>query len=426
MGLTRHLSPLSGMTPVLVGLVLWNVGNYAFFVLAGRATGPKGYATLAALLAIGLLIQIPAGAIQVGFSRRVAALPRQSPEAAWLLRRVAAHGAVWGTVVALIAGAVTWLVAPSFPDAAVAWMAVSLAPIPLQAVAVGMLQGEQRFGAVATTLSMLGVPRPLLLLACLPFMAAVTAAMAGSALTMVVAAAVGLLLAFPRGVPRADPPPRELWRAFLRTFGVLAVGLAGIGFLLNLDVLVARASLDAHTAGLFGAVAVLAKATVIIPQAVALVLLPRVSASHEKRERTGNLLVLGLAVTVVTSAVGVVIALLAGRPIVELVFGTEFADGADYLPALIATTGLTGLVLVLMNHQVARGIDRYNVVVAIMAVVEGCLFAAFHGSVSQLLMVEFIVGGLAVAIYEALFFRSEGGICHSVRATFSRLRALSS
>ena len=69
-GLLRriHESPLGGGPAVLVGLVLWNSGNYAFFLLAGRRLGPDDYGVVAALLAVTLIVLVPSGALQVAFS----------------------------------------------------------------------------------------------------------------------------------------------------------------------------------------------------------------------------------------------------------------------------------------------------------------------------------------------------------------------
>lgn len=413
---------LSGMVPVLIGFALWNLGNYAFFVIAGRATGPEGYSTLATLLALGLLVQVPAGAIQIGISRRIASLPPHSPEAAWLIRHAAVRCLAWGLALSVMAGGATWMVDSSFPRAAVVWTAVSILPIPVFTLATGFLQGHQRFGAFSGSLAMIGVPRPLALLACLPLTAAVTAAVAGSALAMLLAASTALWLAWPRGIPVANPPPHDLWRTFTHTITSLIAGLTGVGLLLNLDIIVARATQDARTAGLFGAVAVLAKATIVIPQAAVSVLLPRVNAAHEGDRHTGPLLVRGLAVTAITLAGLAVAAAAVGRPVVELVFGADYGDGARYLPPLIGITGLTGLILVLMNHQLARGADRYAWIVAGLGAIEGVLFLFFHSSITDLLIVEAAVGVAGLVFYEALHGRSEAGVSRTIRAMAAERR----
>ncbi|MFN8109084.1 MAG: hypothetical protein U0Y82_04460 [Thermoleophilia bacterium] len=294
---------LGGLHLVLVGLALWNIGNYAYFTIAERVSGPRDYATVGALLAVAMLVQIPAGAVQVGVARLIPTFPDRSPEAAWLMRHAVARCVAGGAVAAVVVGVVARLAAPGLSWAEVVWTAVAVLPIPVFSLGTGILQGQQRFGAFAGAVSLLGVPRPLALLALLPAFAAVTSAVAGSAAAMLVAGGAAVALAWPRGVPSPLDPPRHLWRRFLRTLGPLALGLTGVGTLLNLDYIVARATLPAHTAGLFAGVAVLAKATVIIPQAVAWVLQPRVATLEHEGHSASRLLGLGVSITIVTVAV---------------------------------------------------------------------------------------------------------------------------
>ena len=195
-----------------------------------------------------------------------------------------------------------------------------------------------------------------------------------------------------------------------------ALGLTGVGTLLNLDYIVARATLPAHTAGLFAGVAVLAKATVIIPQAVAWVLQPRVATLEHEGHSASRLLGLGVSITIVTVAVTAGLTALVGRPLVELLFGHKFGDGAVYLAPVIATTGLTGLLLLMMNHQLARGVDGFAWVVAALGAVEAVLFAVFHRSVAQLLVVETAVGCAGLVVYELRYGRSDAGLSRSMRA----------
>ncbi len=406
---------LGGMPIVLTGLILWNLGNYVFFVIAGRTVGPAQYATVAALLSTTMLIQIPSGAIQVGISRQVAALTTKPDAIAALLRFAMLRCLIWGVVVGAATVAITMLIAPSLGTVNALWTGATTAPMPLYSFASGVLQGQQRFRRFALSVSMLGLPRPVFLLLCFLVMHEITSAIAASALTIVAACVTTVMLAWPAGVERV-PPPLSLWRGFLRTIAPLAVGLAGFGALVNVDVIVARASLPERIAGLFGAIAVLGKATVIFPQAVAWILLPRVSVRHARGQRTGSLLVLGVAVCAVLVLVAAGVAWLFDDQIVRLVFGSEFVDGARYLPPLILTTGLIGILLLLMNHQLGRGDDRFAVVMAGLAVLQGLLLAVVHDTVEHLLLIEFVVGALGLVIHEAIHTDPDAGLCRSIHA----------
>ncbi len=417
-GSAPRLAVLSGLPIVLIGLVLWNLGNYAFFVIAGRAVGPEHYATVAALLAATMLVQIPSGAIQVGISRQIAVVAAGPPAVKALLRFAAVRLLILGTILGGLTALATLVFAPSLPRIDALWTGLAVLPMPLYAFSSGLVQGQQQFARFSATVSMLGVPRPLLLLAALPIMDKVTSTIAASALTIILATITAVALAWPPG-PRDPHPSREVWQSFGRTIAPLAVGLTGFGALVNLDLIVARAALPNREAGLFGAVAVLGKATVIVPQAIAWILLPRISERRGRGQRTDTLLAGGIAICIVCVVAAAGVALLLGGPIVSLVFGQEYRDGGVYLAPLIATTGLLGLLLLLMNHQLGLGDDRFAVAIAVLAGLQGIALVAIHDSPWHLLLVELGAGILGVVVYEYLHGRTGDGLFRSIRALWA-------
>ena len=63
--MSRPAAPaLRGGGVVLIALVAWNLGNYAFFLVAGRWLGPEDYGLVAALLAATLVVAVPVQALQ--------------------------------------------------------------------------------------------------------------------------------------------------------------------------------------------------------------------------------------------------------------------------------------------------------------------------------------------------------------------------
>lgn len=68
--LARHRRIAGGGAWVLVSLGLWNLGNFLFFVIAGRLLGPEDYGLVAALLAATLVVMVPASAFQYAIARQ--------------------------------------------------------------------------------------------------------------------------------------------------------------------------------------------------------------------------------------------------------------------------------------------------------------------------------------------------------------------
>ena len=415
-GLLRriHESPLGGSPAVLVGLVLWNAGNYVFFLLAGRWLGPDDYGVVAALLAVTLIVLVPSGALQVAFSRRVAELgPEGHATAVALFRRTLCWTLGIGVALAVLAYVIAELTTSSIPTGPLALTALAIAPMGAFSLALGSLQGQHRFGAFAAGLAMLGAPRPIVFALLTLGTSGVFAAMGAPTVAIFCAALLVVLLARPRG-HHDHRLMGEEWRTFRRRIAPFAIGLSGVAVLLNVDVIVAKAALSDRTAGHFGAVAVLAKAITLVPQTVSWVLLPRIAKARSTAMSTGRFLAIGAVTTVVAGVGATLVAWAAGTPIIRLAFGAEYAGGGRLLAPLVAVSTLTGLLMVLMNYQMGCGFDGFVWAIAALAAFEMLLFAGLHGSAGTIIWVEALVGILGIAIYEALYARGDGGLFRNV------------
>ena len=406
---------------MLVGLVLWNAGNYVFFLLAGRWLGPDDYGIVAALLALTLIVLVPSGALQVAFSRRVAELGPEGHATASALFTQALRWTIGaGIAVAALGYLVAELATTAIPTGALLLTACAIAPMGAFSLALGSLQGQHRFGAFAAGLAMLGAPRPIVFALVALGTSGVIAAMGATAVAIFAAALLVVLIARPRTNPLGRVDARE-WSTFWRGITPLAVGLSGVAVLLNVDVIVAKAALADRTAGHFGAVAVLAKAITLVPQTVSWVLLPRIAKARSSSVPTGPLMAMGAGVTVVAGAVATLVAWAFGTPIVRLAFGAEYADGGSLLAPLVAVSALTGLLMVLMNHQMGCGLVGFVWAIAGLAALELLLFSLFHGSTDAIIAVEAVVGIIGLTLHEAIYWRGDGGLLRNL-GQMARLR----
>lgn len=422
--IARHRGLAGGGAWVLASLALWNGGNFLFFVIAGRLLGPEDYGLVAALLAATLVVMVPASAVQYAVAREEGPLvDRGSPDAgavyAWAWRRT---GLLLLPVLAVLAAVIA--VAGRAAGGPVGPMCATLlvvAPMVPMYLSLGQLQAENRFRGFALPVSLLGVPRPVALLALYAVGLGVYAAILGSAVAVVAAAVAGWALtrARLRGAPPAPAPARQ---AFRRAIGPLAVGLAGIAVLTNLDVVVAKIALSDDEAGEFGAVAVLARAVVLVPQAVSIVLLPRVAARRAAGRETGSLLAAGVGITLAVGAVATLVALLAEEPIVRLTYGEEFVGGAHLLAPLTAASTLLGAVIVLVNHHAGRSADGYVWAIGAVSLTLPLLFLVLHDSGMQLILAETIAYTLALVVHEVIHGRGPDGILRGLAATARGLR----
>jgi O-antigen/teichoic acid export membrane protein len=416
------------------GMAVANAGNYAFNVVMAFLLGPEAYGALAALLALVLVGSVPGLALQAVVARRVA-LARSGrapsdaawPGVGWLVGRA-------GLALALL----TLVVGPGLVlflhlDSAVPvlWLALALAPTPLLFAVQGLLQGRERFGALAAVLLAGAGVKLAIGLALVAAGLGVSGAMAGVAAGGLLAALAGLRLAGRRGtvagpgavgpgavdsrgdqtsgsatLPSGAPLPEGMAAArpegataarphstWWREVGGATTGLLGLFLLANVDVLLARHYLDQAAAGRYALGAVVAKIAFWAPQFVVTVVFPRLVGAADPRRLLGGsaLLIAGFGGLL---AAGLAVADRVG--LIVPVLGEGYEGLGPLLPVFAALgTGLA-LVQLLLFEGIATRDRRMGRAVVVALVAEVALVAGpLHGSVGQ-------VAGAALAVVAAL------------------------
>ncbi len=398
------------MSIIAACLGAWSVGVYLFYLLAGRLLGPEEYGLAAALQSVIVVTSLPLTALQWSSARMVASAPSGDPQVAAVYRRavVLATGASAG--LATVATAVTVIAAEASPIPAGAlvvtyWSIVPIVPVLL---AMGALQGAHRYGGFAWTYGVTGVLRPpfLLGLLALPLLTQVESTMAATGIPAAVGAVVGLWLTRDMLRGRARPS-RAAWRAFGSGIGVTAVGLAGIAVLTNVDVIAAKLNIGGREAGYFSAAAIIAKALMLVPTVLITVLLPRVAERRAHGKETGSLLAIGVLLMAVAGVVAVVLAIPLGGPITAITFGSAYDPAASLVLPFFAATTLLGALLILVNHHVARGDNRFSWVIGVLALIQIALLAVWGDSAGRIIAIDAIAAAVGLVAHEAIYFRTD-------------------
>jgi O-antigen/teichoic acid export membrane protein len=388
----------------------WSVGAFAFYLVAGRLLGPLDYGLVAALLSVLVVGSTVFIALQWSIARLVAASTDGFTAALVVYRR--AMLITLGTTAALVVAAtVVTLVldatAGPIPVAALVLTYVALASMAPLLLACGMLQGQNRYAGLAWSYAASGVLRaPLLLPLLLLPLAAVDAAMLAVTAAIVISAVWAGWLT--RGALRAaGTPDRDTWSAFLKPLPAIGVGLVGIAMLTNIDVVAAKVSLGGDEAGYFGAASVVAKALLVVPQAMTIVLLPRVAEREARGQHTGSLLSGGVLVMALAGLLAMALAVPLEEPVMALAFGTAFEPAAALLIPFLGATTLLGALLILVNHHVARRDHRFVWAVGALAVLQVVLLAFFSTSAEAIIAIDAIVAGVGLVVHEVLYFSTD-------------------
>lgn len=377
---------------VAVAMAVGNGVSYGFHVLMARRLGPSAYGSLGALLGLTLIIGVPAVALQISVARETSLLRDRGMD----------HAALWGgfcRFAALIGVAIALLAAAAAPvlvrflhldgTEAALWMAASIAPLPVMAGTIGMLQGEQRFVAMSAVMLVLPLVK---LLGGVVFVEAgfgVSGAMAAATGGAVAGALAGVWATRP-GIRGSVPPGlrRDVFR-------VLVAGLA-LFVLTNIDLVLARHYLGRRGSGLYAAGALVAKVAFFGPQFVTAVVFPRLTSRPERRRLLGPT----LATVAGCCVVGVAVLGLAARPFLEGVFGSEY-EGLGHALWLFGALGTTlALVQVVMYSAIAAGDGTLAAVMWAAAGVQIVLLVLFHASIVQ--MASLALGPVVVLLLVGL------------------------
>lgn len=364
--------------------------SYLLNILAARLLVPAAFGELGSLLAVLVIGAVPAMGLQTVTALRVAR-HRDGTREMVALGLVTA-GAV--TAVALLAVPLLMpLLHLASPTPAIL-LALALTGMTVTGLCYGLLQGTHRFRTMSALLLADALLRVGGTLAGLAVTRTATGALAGAAVGAAVVAAVGWVLA---GRPR----PRRHGSAHVRDVLHAVSAMLALVLLVNLDLVLARHHLPAHEAGEYAVGAIIAKIAYWLPQAVAILVLPRLASERGRRKAVP----IALAVCVALDLVVVIGALLAGPTVVALVGGAEYAAFPVWPFALIGS--LLSVTQILLYSRIASN-DRWSTLVIWLAVaVEIVLVTAWlHGGLTEVVTAAVVATGLLVCAGAAVELRS--------------------
>ncbi|MFL5945265.1 MAG: hypothetical protein ACJ74C_07490 [Gaiellaceae bacterium] len=407
------------------------VAAYVFLLTAGRILGSDDYGSLAALLGVLAIVLIPAGALQMAVAREVSRRVASGEQAdAARLARGTLRAALIATAPLVIIGLL--LAEPLSrllnidSTAAVVFTVLTLSTALVFPVAIGVLQGLQRFSALAGLYVLPWIVRlvvlGLLAASGLRLGAAAFATFAGA-----VAATVVAYLLIREPLRGAAVLPRAELVTFARYLGPVAVGLVGIALLTHVDILIVKARFSGDEAGAYAAASAFARVGFFLPATILTVLFPRTAARQARGEETKDILGRSLLATAAFCGLLALFYLAAGRGLVATTFGPDFAEGGEVLAPFALGTGLYSLANVLVGYHLSRGDSRYAWIVGAGVVVQVAVLATVPSDLHGVVWTNVIVGVALLAAHE-LFVGSSvpalrAGVRHMRGATV-RARAV--
>ncbi len=396
------------------------VAAYVFLLAAGRILGSEDYGSLAALLGLLAIVVIPAGALQMAVSREISRRVASGDSGAARLARGTLFAALLATVPLLGVGlGLSEPLSRVFHIHSVSIVVVAVLTLSTALVfpvAMGVLQGLQRFSALA----FLYVAPWLIRLVLLAIVAAFGYRLGGAMFATFVAAVATTWLALLQirdPLQGAGKLPRHELLTFLRYLWPVAVGLVGIALLTNVDILIVKARFSGDEAGAYAAASAFARVAFFLPATILTVLFPRTAARQARGEATEDILGRSLWATAAFCALLAVVYAAAGVGLVSMTFGRDFSEGGEVLAPFALAIGLYSIANILVGYHLSRGETRYAWIVAGAVIVQVVALSLVPGDLSDLVWTNVVVAVALIATHE-LFV---GSSVPALRAGFRRV-----
>ncbi len=360
---TEEAPPLHRAGGLLfAGTFVGNLLNYGFFLVVSRRLSAGDLGAVGSMVNMITIATIPGLGAQLVAARLVATAGRRSPaqrRAAEgdILRIALVIGLILTIGLALASPIVSGLLHLGSPWPVIA-LALSGVPVTVTFAAQGILQGEERFAALATAYTVAGVSR---------FSAGFVGGLLGFgttgimllvALGWTVTATVAYAL-----LPRGARPHRAVpWRLAAQILAA-ALPAAGLLVLSNLDVLLARHHLSAEGSGTYLIGALFEKVAFWGPSFLATLYYPRMARPAEREAA----IVRALGLTLGVGVAGVAVTWALGTPLVTIAGGQGYAVLGSHVWLWALLGVLLALVQVLVYADLAVGDHRVGMAVWLAA-----------------------------------------------------------
>lgn len=384
----EHRDTLRHTALVFAATAFMNAANFGFHFGAIRLLGLQAYSALAALLAIVLIFSVPANALQAVITAVVGEAIGKDPRSAGALNRAVIKIAV------IAAGSIALLGAAFAPflngylglnEFAPAYFTVLVIAFGFAAASLrGLLQGEQRFGALAASLVVESGGNLIFGLTLIALWGGLHSAIFGNVCG--VFGAFLFCLGWARKTLAAGRVQLDMRRVAAKSAGtVLALG--GLAAMSWIDVVLVRHYLPPATAGLYSALSLVGRILIFSIAFIPLVLIAKAARLSAQQRPTAPLLFTMLGAGLMVCLVELAFIRFVPGLILGAIAGKAAIAAAPYMLRYGFAIVALALTTVAVNYGI--GIHRFTFVVPLIAIelAEIAAISVYHASINDVITV---------------------------------------
>lgn len=380
--------------------------GYGYQILLGRLLSPTEFALFTASVSLAVFSSSLFGALGMLITRRVAALKIKYVDGLpssyfWRVQTYIALGGI-GLLIAIV------FLMPYAQDMlrthsiTLIWLIFTYVVMAMfYSVNYAVFQGLQKFYTMSA-FSIASVVLKIILSIGLIYLGfGVLGAVSGMLLGLVAMVLLGFWL-----LTRNLSGTQHLTEVVLPKIDLgpfIAVYLSGIAIaaLTQLDAVLVNWYFPGEIAGEYAAISVLGKGVLYFPGGLVLAMFPMVAENHAKSVDSKKMLFQGIFATIVLSLVVVAIFMVAGKPLLAVLYGNHYSDASELLPLYGLAMVPLALVILAEHYLIAKGKVLFAWLFFALAPLELLALHYFH---SDLKSVIFIIGSFGSALAVLGFF----------------------
>ena len=388
---------------MLVATVFSGIFNWGYQIAMNRMLGPKGFGILYSLLALFMIVSLPATTVQTVIAKYTSRYRAQEQwgKISYLLIRSARKLSGFLAVLLIIYLLCSRLIAgflniPMITPVII--IGIVLYCALLFPIGYGGLQGLERFAQLGLMYIIASFLRLISGVFLVYWLNKIMPELSVNGALLASIISIGFVLAvcywFLRDVWRFRPYDEDIEKADIYKYFVpVAIAYFCFGVITYIDVLIVKHYFPALEAGYFSSVSMIGKAFLFLPMAFTAAMFPKVSAQYELGRDTRRLLYRTFLYSLGCCAVGIIVCTLFPRVFIYILMRRAdiTPEALNTMIPLLRLVGLAvtpyGLVCIIINYYLARHQIGFLFLFVPAVILQIILLALFHQTLLQVMVV---------------------------------------
>jgi len=383
---------------------LFNMMNFAFHFLSGRLLEPNDYGTLAAIMAIVYIFNVPADSIQTIVSRYTTKVNKNNSKIKALMMQSLKRFFYWGlgsfvlfAIASPFLGKFLNIETPLLIITGALLILVFTLPVNR-----GILQGMKEFSKLGVNFFAEGIVKLgfviLLILLGMKVYGAVLGIIIGTLFAILIS-----IIFLKKVIKTKTDKNVETKGIGIYSLPVLA-SVAAITIFYSIDLILAKRFFP-DIAGEYAVIAMLGKILFFGSMPISRVMFPLVSERQEKNKHAGDILKKAFLIVFSLCILGLIVYYLFPKLIISILYGAKYLSFANFLIYPSIAMALLAFSNVFIFYNLSSEKKNYNYLLILLVAVQIALLSLFHSTLFQFMLMNIIANAVLFLFMIFIYFK---------------------